>query len=116
MVNNAAAQLDQTFSALSDPTRRAIVQRLARGPATVKELASPFKVSAPAISKHLRVLERAGLMRREVDGRVHHCSLHTQPIKQAVSWMEQQRGLWESLLDSLEAYVTKSDGASGGKT
>src|SRR5271166_6296069 len=101
----ADAPLDATFGALADPTRRAILARLARGEATVKELSAPFDVSLPAISKHLRVLESAGLLRREVDGRIHHCRLDADPMKDAASWIEQYRAFWEFQFDALQKYL-----------
>jgi DNA-binding transcriptional ArsR family regulator len=102
---NYSPHLDATFSALSDPTRRAILARLALGEATVSELAEPFPVSLPAISKHLRVLESAGLLRRNVDGRVHRCTLVSEPMKEAAGWVEQYRVFWESQLNALEKYL-----------
>lgn len=102
-----AGHLDRTFSALSDPIRRSILGRLAHGPATVGELAAPFDVSPPAISKHLRVLETAGLLSRRVEGRVHWCRIRPKPMKEAVSWIEKQRTVWEGLLDSLEDYLVE---------
>ena len=89
---NISLDLDSVFSALSDPTRRAILARLALGPSTVMELAKPFEMSLPAVSKHLKVLERTGLLAREIDGRVHHCQLMAVPMEGAASWMERYRG------------------------
>jgi DNA-binding transcriptional ArsR family regulator len=115
MVNYSAARndapLDATFGALSDPTRRAILARLARGEATVTELAAPFDVSLPAVSKHLRVLESAGLLRREIDGRIHRCRLAPRPMKDAAAWIETYRVFWEGQLDALANYL-ESTGAS----
>jgi DNA-binding transcriptional ArsR family regulator len=105
MVNYLARELDATFGALADPTRRAILARLARGEAMVKELAEPFQMSLPAISKHLRVLEAAGLLKREIDGRVHHCRLSAGAMKDAVAWIEQYRGFWEAQFDALAKYL-----------
>jgi DNA-binding transcriptional ArsR family regulator len=105
MVNYSSAALDVTFGALSDPTRRAILARLAKGGATVKELAAPFTVSLPAISKHLRVLESAGLLQRKIDGRIHRCTLAADPMKDAASWIEQYRAFWEFQFDALEKYL-----------
>ena len=105
MVNYSTAALDGTFGALSDSTRRAILARLSQGEATVSELAQPFNVSLPAISKHLRVLESAGLLRREIDGRIHRCRLNADPIKNASAWLEQYRIFWESQLDELAKYL-----------
>jgi DNA-binding transcriptional ArsR family regulator len=105
MVKYSTARLDATFGALADATRRAILARLARGEAMVTELAEPFRVSLPAISKHLRVLESAGLIQREIDGRVHHCRLAAQPMKNAAAWIEQYRVFWESQFDALAKYL-----------
>lgn len=98
-------QLDLTFGALADPTRRAILARLARGEATVGELARPFAVSRPAISKHLRILERAGLVQRARDGRISRCALDAKPMQKAAEWVEHYRRFWEQQLDSLQRYV-----------
>jgi DNA-binding transcriptional ArsR family regulator len=97
--------LDATFSALADPTRRAILARLAQGEATVSELAEPFDVSLPAVSKHLRVLQSAGLLQREIDGRIHRCRLAAQPMKDAAAWIETYRVFWEAQLESLARYL-----------
>jgi DNA-binding transcriptional ArsR family regulator len=105
MVNYSMAALDATFGALADPTRRAILARLAQGEAMVTELAEPFRVSLPAISKHVRVLEAAGLLERQVDGRVHRCRLAAQPMKNAAAWIEQYRSFWELQFDALEKYL-----------
>ncbi|MGB9436138.1 MAG: metalloregulator ArsR/SmtB family transcription factor [Candidatus Acidiferrum sp.] len=102
---NYSPHLDSTFSALSDPTRRALLARLALGEATVSELAEPFDVSLPAISKHLRVLESAGLLRRNVEGRVHRCTLASEPMKEAAGWIEHYRVFWDSQLDALGKFL-----------
>jgi DNA-binding transcriptional ArsR family regulator len=107
MVNYSTA-LDATFSALADPTRRAILVRLARGECSVTALAKPFDVSLPAISKHLRVLERAGLLARRKDGRVHRCRLVTRPLKEAEEWITRHRQFWEQRLDALAEYLNRS--------
>ncbi|MBM4070979.1 MAG: winged helix-turn-helix transcriptional regulator [Planctomycetes bacterium] len=99
------ATLDSTFAALSDPTRRAILTRLRHGSASVLELAEPFKVSLPAISKHLRVLEQAGLIHRTKEGRVHRLRLAAKPMKDAAEWIENYRAFWEDQLDSLADYL-----------
>jgi DNA-binding transcriptional ArsR family regulator len=106
MVTNDA-RLDSTFAALADSTRRAILARLARGDASVGELAQPFRVSRPAISKHLRVLERAGLVRRSRQGRVSHCKLDASAMRQAANWVERYRVFWDGQLDALTAYVER---------
>ncbi len=104
MVTNMS-QLDLTFSALADPTRRSILARLGDGEATVGELARPFNVSRPAISKHLRVLERAGLVRRERDGRLSRCELDASPLRAAADWVGYYRKFWEGQLGSLSRYL-----------
>ncbi len=108
MVNYSSASLDATFSALSDPTRRKILARLARSRSSVTELAKPFKISLPAISKHLRVLENAGLLARETHGRVHLCRLVAGPIKDAAEWTARYRDFWERRLDDLANYLNQS--------
>ncbi len=106
MVTNSD-RLDLTFAALADPIRRALLTRLARGEATVGELARPFDVSRPAISKHLRVLERAGLVQRARDGRVSRCELDAAPMRDAADWVERYRTFWEQQLDSLSRYLER---------
>lgn len=103
----ATASLDSVFSALADPTRRAIVARLAEGEASVSELAQPFAVSLPAVTKHLAVLERAGLLEHHKEGRVRHCRLVTAPIRDAESWLSSYREFWERRLDSLAEHFNK---------
>jgi DNA-binding transcriptional ArsR family regulator len=93
--------LDMVFSALADPTRRAIVVRLAEGDASVSELAAPFDVTLPAVTKHLAVLERAGLLEHHKQGRVRHCRLVAAPMKVADDWLSTYRVFWERRLDSL---------------
>src|SRR5215470_14806501 len=97
--------LSQTFAALADPTRRAILQRLAEGPANVKELSRPFDMSGPAVCKHLRVLERAGLIRRGRDAQSRPCELAPAPLEQVAAWTEAYRAFWEASFDRLNAYV-----------
>jgi len=104
MVSNDR-QLDQVFGALADPTRRAILTELARGDSVVGELARPFRMSRPAISKHLRVLERAGLVQRTRDGRISRCELHAAPMRGAQRWIERYRRFWEGQLESLSHYL-----------
>jgi DNA-binding transcriptional ArsR family regulator len=108
MVNYFAVRLDATFGALADPTRRAILARLAQGETTVKNLAEPFSMSLPAVSKHLRVLESAGLLRRQIDGRVHRCRLAAKPMQTAAAWIEQYRAFWETQFDALANYLEKT--------
>ena len=98
-------QLSDTFQALADPTRRALMARLTSGEASVQELAKPFKMSLPAISKHLKVLEKSGLIVRRSQAQQRLCKLQTQPIKDAVDWLEHHRKLWEDRLDRLEDYL-----------
>lgn len=97
--------LDQLFGALADPTRRVILDRLTRGEATVGELARPFDMSRPAISKHLRVLERAGLVHREIDGRRTRCTLRAAPLEDVAEWTERYRRYWEGQLDRFADYL-----------
>jgi DNA-binding transcriptional ArsR family regulator len=106
MVNHSGIALDSTFAALSDATRRGILSRLARrGETSVSDLAAPYKMSLPAVSKHLRVLETAGLVSRQKDGRVHRCRLRAEPMKDAAAWIEHYRQFWEAQLDSLARYL-----------
>ncbi len=100
-----AQQLDTTFAALSDPTRRAILARLTNGEATVTELAAPFAMSLPAISKHLRVLERAGLILRGRDAQRRPCRLRAAPLGDAAAWLGDYRQFWEESFDRLDEYL-----------
>jgi DNA-binding transcriptional ArsR family regulator len=99
--------LSTTFAALADPTRRAILERLAHGDATVGELAEPFAMTLPAISKHLSVLERAGLITKSRDGQRRHCRITATPLKNANAWLDDYRRHWEANLDQLDAYLTR---------
>src|SRR5215475_13270401 len=99
------ARLDVTFSALADPTRRAILARLAEGEATVTELVAPFKLSQPAISKHLKVLERAGLIVRGRDAQRRPCRLDPRRLKQASDWLGTYRQFWEASYERLDDYL-----------
>ncbi len=101
------ADLDSAFSALADSTRRALVERLADGEACVTDLAEPFRMSLPAVSKHLRVLEDAGLVRRRVEGRTHFLSLAGEPLGAAAQWLERHRRFWEGSLDRLAAMLAE---------
>lgn len=105
MVKGSA--LDVTFSALSDPTRRAIVERLTRGDASVGELAEPFDMSLPAISKHLTVLQRAGLVEQTREGRTRRCRLVDEPMREALEWIASYGRFWEGRLDSLERVLAE---------
>ena len=98
----SATDLDEVFGALSDPTRRQILTTLAKGERTVSELAEPFQMSLPAISKHLGVLERAGLINRERQGRVRRCSLEPEPLADALEWIAAYGRFWEERLESLD--------------
>jgi DNA-binding transcriptional ArsR family regulator len=111
MVNNSVLALNRTFSAVSDPTRRAILARLARGEATVTELAAPFRPgkSLPAISRHLRILEEAGLMRRTKIGRTHHCRLVADPLSGAAAWLATYQRFWDAKLDTLDDYLSQPE-------
>ena len=98
-------QLDATFAALADPTRRAILARLTRGEASVKELAEPFAISAPAITKHLKVLERAALITRSRDAQWRPCQLNVAPLRDAAQWIEHYRRFWDQSFDRLDEYL-----------
>lgn len=102
---SADKRLDRLFHAMADTTRRRLLARLAEGPGSIGALAEPFKMSFPAVSKHVRVLERAGLVRRAIDGRVHRCSLNAAPLRDAELWLTQYRAFWEASLESLARYV-----------
>jgi DNA-binding transcriptional ArsR family regulator len=109
MVKYPSATLNRTFAALADPTRRQILAHLSRGDRCVTDLARPHAISLPAISKHLRVLEKAGLLRRRRYGRVHEIQLEAKPLKQAAQWVEEYRKFWEGSLDRLAEYLAKTD-------
>jgi DNA-binding transcriptional ArsR family regulator len=102
--------LDQTFSALSDPTRRDILERLARGPATVTELAQPFGLSLPGLLKHVRILEQADLVATEKKGRTRECRLGPAQLDDVTDWIETYRQRWERRLDRIEGYLAKKRG------
>ena len=102
-------RLSSTFSALADPTRRAILARLARGETSVGDLAEPFDISLPAVSRHLKVLERAGLIEREVDAQWRLCRLKGRPLREAHGWLERYRRFWEESLDRLTEYLEKGN-------
>jgi DNA-binding transcriptional ArsR family regulator len=102
---SADDRLDLVFQALANRTRRALLRRVSAGPARVTDLAAPFGMSLPAISKHLGILERAGLIRRSVKGRVHSCALGAAPMAEASEWLDSYRGFWEANLDSLAKFV-----------
>lgn len=99
--------LSATFAALSDPTRRAILARLAAGEATVNELAAPFEISLPAVSRHLKVLEKARLITREREAQRRRCRLAAEPLKEAAEWMERYRAFWDARFDALEKFLAR---------
>ncbi len=107
MKNSRAAILDAAFSALADPTRRAILARLVRGDATVMELAAPFAMSQPAISKHLKVLERAGLITRGREAQRRPCRLRAEPLREVVGWAETYRRFWDESFDRLGEHLER---------
>ncbi len=108
-----ADRLSLTFSALADPTRRAILARLSSGPASVNELAAPFSMSLPAVSKHLKVLERAQLIARGKEAQWRPCAIKAEPLKEASDWMEQYRRFWEARFDRLEEYLKELQAQEG---
>ena len=110
MVKSGARSLDSVFSALADPTRREILARLGSGESSVTALAEPFDISLPAISRHLKVLEGAGLLERRKDGRVHRIRLVPDPMLDAIEWMARYGRFWEERLDSLEAFLGETEG------
>ena len=109
------AQLSDTFAALADPTRRAILARLALGETSVTELAKPFEMSMPAVSKHLKVLERAGLIVRTREAQWRPCRLQAGPLKEAASWIDDYRRFWSAHVDALERHLDRMNPASPGK-
>ncbi len=108
MVKRHSDTLDAVFSALGDPTRRTILKQLAERESLVTELADPHDMSLPAISKHLRVLEEAGLIVRTKDGRLRRCSLNSGPLKDAADWLDKYRRFWETKFDALDKVLTGS--------
>lgn len=110
MVDNNP-QLDDLFRALADPTRRAMLRDLAAGPRTVGELAAPFEITLAGASKHIQVLERAGLLRREVSGRVHTCRLDAGPLHTGAEWLRHYERFWNQRLDALESLLATEDAA-----
>ena len=109
---NTETRLNQTLMALADPTRRAILQRLSQGEARVTELAHPFDMSLNAVSKHIRILERADLVRRRTAGREHFLSFNRQRLDEVANWIETQRAAWNARLDALEALLREEDNAA----
>jgi len=113
MVNNSisqdSAQLNLIFSALSDSTRRAMLLKLADKEQSIADLSAPFNISKSAVTKHVKVLENAGLLRRTIHGRVHHCRLAVDPLHTASDWMAFYQKFWNSKLDALDSYLTSSE-------
>ena len=107
--------LDDTLIALADPTRRGILQRLSGGEARVTEVAAPYPISLNSVSKHIRILERAGLVRRHVSGRDHYLSLDREPLDQLTAWMVKMRDFWSGRLDALEAALRAEDAIDAAK-
>ena len=105
MVKYSEKELNDVFHALADSTRRGILSRLANGDAVVTEIAEPFEISLPAISKHLGVLEKAGLITRHKDGRIRRCQLNTAPLETAADWIKFYSHFWETRFDSLERFI-----------
>ena len=105
-------RLSQTFAALADPTRRAILARLAKGEASVGDLAHPFDISLPAVSRHLKVLQHAGLIEREVDAQWRLCRLQGRPLRAAHGWLERYREFWEERLDRLVEYLEEAENST----
>ena len=110
MVKYQGAVLDRTFSAISDPTRREILDQLARGPASISELAQPLGISLPGLMKHVRILEEADLVKTEKNGRTRECRLGPAQLDDAAEWIDRYRERWERRLDRLETYITKKKG------
>jgi DNA-binding transcriptional ArsR family regulator len=104
-----SADLDSTFGALADPTRRAILATLMLGQASITELAKPHRMSLPAVMKHLRVLEEAGLVSQKKIGRTRRCQLAAQPLQEAEKWLSQYRAFWKGTFDSLERYLSQEE-------
>jgi DNA-binding transcriptional ArsR family regulator len=109
MVNNQSAQLDAVFHALADPTRRAIIARLAQAPCGISELAAPFDMTLAAISKHIKVLEGAGLVVRSIEGRNHTCQLDTGPMLGGMEWLRHYENFWNQRLDALVTVLNTED-------
>jgi DNA-binding transcriptional ArsR family regulator len=114
VITVAGDRLSTTFAALADPTRRAILERLSRGEATVNELAAPFPMTVQAVSKHLRVLERAGLVERRRAAQVRPSRLRGAPLKDAAEWLEKYRGFWEGSFDRLDERLRESQNEGDG--
>jgi DNA-binding transcriptional ArsR family regulator len=111
MVDQSGARLDSVFRALGDPTRRAMLARLAKGELTVSELAAPYRISLAAASKHIKTLERAGLVRRTVRGRIHYCRIDPRPLARADDWLRGYERLWETRIERLVELLRHPDNA-----
>ena len=114
-MNYVSDPLSSTFAALSDPTRRAILARLAQGDLSVKELAEPFSITAPSMTKHLKVLERAGLIRRSRIAQKRPCHLESAPLREVAAWVEQYRRSWEHSMNRLDEYLGQLEAEGGEK-
>jgi DNA-binding transcriptional ArsR family regulator len=108
MVNYRDEVMDAVFTALADSTRRGMIARLSKGPASIGELGRPYAITKPAVTKHVKLLERAGLIRREVRGRTHRVTLEPRAMQRAEDWIERYRKFWEASLDALADYVEKT--------
>lgn len=113
MVEQSSTQLDVVFGALADPTRRALLQSLAEGDKSIGELAAPFDMSLEAVSKHVRVLERAGLLQRSIRGRTHVCRLEARPLHGGLEWIRHYEEFWNRRLDALDELLRREDRAAG---
>ncbi|HEY0660022.1 MAG TPA: metalloregulator ArsR/SmtB family transcription factor [Lysobacter sp.] len=111
MVDKDSGRLDAVFQALADPTRRAMLRDLAASPRTVGELAAPYDISLAGASKHIQVLERAGLIQREIQGRVHTCRIDARPLHAGAEWIRHYERFWNQKLDALEALLKAQDAA-----
>jgi DNA-binding transcriptional ArsR family regulator len=116
MTATESDRFDAVLAALADPTRRSIVRRLADGEATVHELAEPFAISLPAISRHLKVLEQAGLISRRRDGRRRPCRLRPEPLDEVAAWAEHTRAAWEQRIDRLEQHLQRTSDRTSSST
>lgn len=105
-MEQSSEQLDGVFQALADPTRRAVLRRLGKGPASISDLARPFDMALPSFMKHIHLLEHSGLIRTRKEGRVRTCALEKKPFAVAEAWLSAQRALWEARTDRLEQFVT----------
>ena len=112
---NQSPQLDRMFHALADPSRRRVMERLSRGPASVSEIAKPLKMSLPSLLQHLQVLEESGLVTSEKIGRVRTCRMEPKALSRAERWIQKRRAMWESRLDRLEAYLEEMQAKDAGE-